>query len=538
MSMKSELDILRQIIESSVAVVGASNARFNFEDVVKASGLDKINYRVIQQCLRDLQDEGILEKSSSDRHNDFRTYWKVSKNFFIRDDNAFIKIDNDRPFSNQTEKITSSEINRSNRIYIVAGERNIELAQATGKGLWVNVGQTTRRASDRLRDDDYKRKAAGGKWVILYEQEVGNISDKEIHPFLKSHPRVKHDKSSDNTEEFLFIDDPGDGSEAIKIVSEIITSRCLPLLKAENEKLRYEASKLNQEVYQLNQEVSQLPILKGENKKLHQEVSQLQEKLVIVDELIIGSTGIELEKINSLIQENAELQQRIQTDAQSLEIWKSNETLSHQKRVDELKQEKWKSNVKWSAITGVILFSISWFLADNKYLEDLAKAQQARDIAYAALSTSDIQLKELQAKMELIQKKEVKEEAVSVKVKPSKKRDTQVLTAPAAKSVETDSTLKPSAETVSTLSTEPVVEEAEVRTPTNWSTRDDRSMAFYHFEKCIHRDPITIRWIPFDTVMSCNIGGDREMKECILPYVDVVDEVKKGNVVACWQAIH
>jgi len=71
-----------------------------------------------------------------------------------------------------------------------------------------------------LRDDDYKRKAAGGKWVILYEQEVGNISDKEIHPFLKSHPRVKHDKSSDNTEEFLFIDDPGDGSEAIRIVSE------------------------------------------------------------------------------------------------------------------------------------------------------------------------------------------------------------------------------------------------------------------------------------------------------------------------------
>jgi len=28
--------------------------------------------------------------------------------------------------------------------------------------------------------------------------------------------------------------------------------------------------------------------------------------------------------------------------------------------------------------------------------------------------------------------------------------------------------------------------------------------------------------------MSCNIGGDREMKECILPYVDVVDEAVRA----------
>ena len=50
-----------------------------------------------------------------------------------------------------------------NKIYIVAGERNMKLAQIEG-GLWANVGQTTRGVSDRLRDDDYKRKAAGGKW--------------------------------------------------------------------------------------------------------------------------------------------------------------------------------------------------------------------------------------------------------------------------------------------------------------------------------------------------------------------------------------
>ena len=426
----------------------------------------------------------------------------------------------------------------NNRIYIVAGERNVELAQVTGKGLWVNVGQTTRQTSDRLRDDDYKRKAAGGKWLILYEQEVGNISDKEIHPFLKSHPRVRHDSHSDNTEEFLFLDDPGDGSEAIKIVSKLLTSRCVPLLKAENEKLHEEVSHLHQEVSQLTQEVSHLSILKAENKKLHQKVLQFQEKLVVVDDLIVGSTGIGLEKVNSLIQENVELQKRIQADTQILEIWKSDESLRHQKRVDELKQEKWQSNVKWSSVTGAILFSINWFLSDDSCLEGLAKAQQERDFAYEALSTSDIQLKELQAKTELSQKKEVKEEAISVKTKSSKKRDTQISTVSVVKTAETDSTPKPATETVSTPSSEPIVEKTEVRTPTSWTTRDDRSMAFYRFENCIHRDPITIRWIPFDTVMSCNLDKDREMKECILPYVDVVDEVKKESVVACWQAIH
>ena len=126
---------------------------------------------------------------------------------------------------------SASASNSPNRIYIVAGERIVELAQANGKGLWANVGQTTSQVADRLRANDYKRKAAGGKWVILYDQVVGNLSDKEIHPFLKSHPRVEHDKDSSNTEEFKFLDDPGDGSEAIKIIEEILSSRCAPLLK-------------------------------------------------------------------------------------------------------------------------------------------------------------------------------------------------------------------------------------------------------------------------------------------------------------------
>jgi len=110
-----------------------------------------------------------------------------------------------------------------NKIYIVAGARNMQLAQASGGGLWANVGQTTRQVSERLRDDDYKRKAAGGAWQVLFSQDVGDLSDKEIHPILKAHPRV-HWEKSDNTEEFLFLDDPGDGSKAKEIVREILSS--------------------------------------------------------------------------------------------------------------------------------------------------------------------------------------------------------------------------------------------------------------------------------------------------------------------------
>jgi hypothetical protein len=118
----------------------------------------------------------------------------------------------------------------TNKIYIVAGERNMELAALGGAGLYVNVGQTTRDVEDRLSDDDYKRKAAGGKWKVILLAEVGELTDKDIHPILKNHPRVYWDPNSNNTEEFLFIDDPGDGSVAKKIVIDILTQHCEPLL--------------------------------------------------------------------------------------------------------------------------------------------------------------------------------------------------------------------------------------------------------------------------------------------------------------------
>ena len=135
----------------------------------------------------------------------------------------------------------------ANKIYIVAGERNMRLAPTEG-GLYANVGQTTRGVADRLRDDDYKRKAAGGKWQVLLEQEVGDLTDKQIHSLLKNHPRVLWDPDSDNTEEFLFKGDPGDGSVALEIVLDILKHLHTPLLIKENRELRMEVLKLRSSV--------------------------------------------------------------------------------------------------------------------------------------------------------------------------------------------------------------------------------------------------------------------------------------------------
>jgi hypothetical protein len=146
----------------------------------------------------------------------------------------------------------------SNKIYIVAGERNIKLAQLES-GLWANVGQTSREVSDRLRDDDYKRKAAGGRWQILFTQDVGeNLTDKQIHPFLKQHPDIEWDRNSDNTEEFLFKEDPGDGSVARQIVGEILRRVCLPILQDENAKLQDAVSRLQLELQDSNATVASL----------------------------------------------------------------------------------------------------------------------------------------------------------------------------------------------------------------------------------------------------------------------------------------
>jgi len=178
----------------------------------------------------------------------------------------------------------------TNKIYIVAGERNMELAALRRGGLYVNVGQTTREVEDRLRDDDYKRKAAGGKWKVILQQDVGELTDKDIHPILKKHPRIYWDPNSNNTEEFLFVDDPGDGSVAKKTVIEILTPYCQSLLKKENENLQ-------------------------------NRINALEEEVVAFSSLF-GSQGIDLQKIQEIEQENERLKDSLNASNRLLAVEK------------------------------------------------------------------------------------------------------------------------------------------------------------------------------------------------------------------------
>lgn len=134
------------------------------------------------------------------------------------------------------------------RIYIVAADRIKTLAKLEKCGLHANVGETDRTIEERLKDKDYRRKNPGGKWITIYDSGlIDGITDREIHQHLKCRPDVKWDQKSDNTEEFLFINDSGDGKEAKRIVEEIVRRIALPLLQQEIDQLRSENENLKKE---------------------------------------------------------------------------------------------------------------------------------------------------------------------------------------------------------------------------------------------------------------------------------------------------
>jgi hypothetical protein len=228
----------------------------------------------------------------------------------------------------------------SNKIYIVAGERNIKLAQLES-GLWANVGQTSRDVSDRLRDDDYKRKAAGGKWQILFTQDVGeNLTDKQIHPFLKQHPDVEWDRNSDNTEEFLFKEDPGDGSVARRIVGEILRRVCLPILQDENAKLQDEVSRLQLELQDSNETVASLL-----SEDAIRESLARQNKLEDVNKQILES----LKQTEKLLKEAKHSAQILREEygKKYKELFEENELISNDK-LKMIKDNELRSQATWS----------------------------------------------------------------------------------------------------------------------------------------------------------------------------------------------
>lgn len=169
-------------------------------------------------------------------------------------------------------------------IYLISGERNCSKgAIEENGGLYANVGETDRNAIQRTRDEDYRRKQLGGKITILKEWEITqySLSDRDIHKQLKMHPRVKWE-ASDNTEEFLFLDDKGDGSVAIEIIENIIIGLLCPsfvvdiicrLKQDADFSHDEERQKLNDERKQL--ELDRLAYQREEREKLTGERKQL-----------------------------------------------------------------------------------------------------------------------------------------------------------------------------------------------------------------------------------------------------------------------
>jgi len=148
-------------------------------------------------------------------------------------------------------------LNETNKIYIVADERNMNAAVIHG-GLYANVGQTKHSVAERLRCNDYARKASGGKLKILFDQEVGSLfKDQDLHPHLKAHRDVVWVKST-NTEEFLFKNDPGDGSVAKKIVGDLLKTHCLPLIQKEVKRLQEEDFVSKNKIVSLSARVDEL----------------------------------------------------------------------------------------------------------------------------------------------------------------------------------------------------------------------------------------------------------------------------------------
>lgn len=192
----------------------------------------------------------------------------------------------------------------SNKIYIVAGERNIKSANTLG-GLYANVGQTTRRITDRLSDDDYKRKAAGGRWISLFEHSVGNsISDKDIHIHLKQHPFVKWDRDSNNTEEFLFCNDLGDGAVAKEIVLGILKKISIPMMQEENTILVNKNASIVKELNEANEKIKEM-LSTDYIHNLVTKVNKLESKL-ISDKVVLSELRGIIEMREGTIRRNDE----------------------------------------------------------------------------------------------------------------------------------------------------------------------------------------------------------------------------------------
>lgn len=283
----------------------------------------------------------------------------------------------------------------ANKIYIVAGERNMRLAPTEG-GLYANVGQTTRSVADRLRDDDYKRKAAGGKWQVLLEQEVGDLTtDKQIHPLLKRHPDVSWDPDSDNTEEFFFRGDPGDGSVARLIVGGILQQICLPHLQQENARLTGDIAQLGEEIAKRDEIIRSI----SSGEMVQRAMSRFMDASKENDELRSDNDRLKAERTSSIFERQAG--SRINEENRRLRQWHEEEKRAHARvksELDTLKNSTQRRRHDTEAPTPMWLWAIPLALlsycggctrAESKWEDTLSREQLAEKHHYAALWRED-----------------------------------------------------------------------------------------------------------------------------------------------------
>jgi len=441
----------------------------------------------------------------------------------------------------------------TNKIYIVAGERNMKSAAQQG-GLYANVGQTSRQVSERLRDDDYKRKAAGGKWNILYEQPVGDLSDHAIHPLLKNHPRIRWE-NSDNTEEFLFLDDPGDGSEARKIVHEILSQRCVPLLKDKLKELSQENVSLKGElttalsligpagidikkytdaVDASNSDKIVIKRLGEEVKVARQETTGVREKYTAA----ISAHSSDKAELNRLREEVWDVRQETTDVREKYDIlskrmssatadtarYRADATAYSQAaneyavRATKLESEVDRGNglLFVTVVLAAILFFVGRFWANKAHLEALATVEKERSAAYTALHKSDDELKELQAKM--------KEMEARQKSETTQKPET------GKKSAKHAVRSKKQSEKTQETARRQLVQAAAQETATQSITQ---------FETCIY-GKTNGNSLLLDFVMDCNVGNELPMKKCLVAAGGdrVVSYVYHTESTKCWTQTH
>ena len=316
-------------------------------------------------------------------------------------------------------------------IYIVAGERNIQAVDFFG-GLYFNLGQTDRSVEERLKDPDYRRKNAGGKWVILHEWEVeDSLTDSVFHEILEDSGINR--SGTNNTEEFFAPGDDGTADEAAKIVQDYINEHSVQKVKYENIRLKAFLAYRDAQLEELSKEFAELND-EYQNYKLT-DASKL------IDDALKEKGEVE-QQVADLLEETRkkeeELEQKIK-DVKTRQIYldKAIEITEEDKRWVAAEKEKYEKAktikpvklkddeisvpFKW-VFFAVFLFSIWWCTYEAKKLDKLNDLRRKLRVENYQVEQKSKAIKKLEQQL-----KKSNDELSKLK-QPKKEVKTKVLT--------------------------------------------------------------------------------------------------------------